>query len=183
MEIADTVISVYANHLAAEGAVKKLATAGFDMKSLSVIGKGYHTEEKVIGFYNIGDRITFWGGRGAFWGGLWGLFFGGLFIATPLVGPVIVLGYLATAMVAVLEGAVVVGGLSALGAALYSLGVPRDSVIHYETALKADSFLVLAHGDATQIARARMILDTTQPSQIDVHSTQGIEAPLAQGVG
>jgi len=183
MEIADTVIAVYANHSAAEDAVKKLATAGFDMKSLSVIGKGYHTEEKVIGFYNIGDRITFWGGRGAFWGGLWGLFFGGLFIATPVVGPVIVLGYLASAIVGVLEGVVVVGGLSALGAALYSLGVPKDSVIHYETALKADSFLVFAHGDSTRVARARAILDTTQPSQIDVHSTGRIEDPLAQGVG
>jgi len=183
MEIADTVIAVYANHLAAEGAVKKLAGAGFDMKSLSVIGKGYHTEEKVVGFYNIGDRIVFWGGRGAFWGGLWGLFFGGLFIATPVIGPVIVLGYLTAAVVSILEGAVVVGGLSALGAALYSLGVPKDSVVHYETALKADSFLVFAHGDSTQIARAKTILDTTAPSQLDVHSTQSVGGALAQGVG
>jgi hypothetical protein len=43
------------------------------MKNLSVVGKGYHTEEKVIGFYNVGDRVKFWGSRGAFWGGLWGL--------------------------------------------------------------------------------------------------------------
>jgi len=55
-------------------AVKTLAAAGFDMRNLSVVGKGYHSEEKVVGFYNIGDRIKFWGSRGAFWGGFWGLF-------------------------------------------------------------------------------------------------------------
>jgi hypothetical protein len=37
------------------------------MKHLSVVGKGYHTEEKVVGSYKIGNRIKFWGKRGAFW--------------------------------------------------------------------------------------------------------------------
>src|ERR1019366_330946 len=109
-------------------------------------GKGYHTDEKVIGFYNIGDRVKFWGKRGAFWGGLWGLFFGGIFMVIPVVGHVIVLGYLAATAIATVETALVVGGLSALGAALYSIGIPKNSVIDYETALKADSFLVMAHG-------------------------------------
>ena len=103
------------------------------MKDLSLVGKGYHTDEKVVGFYNSGDRIKFWGSRGAFWGGFWGLFFGGMFLTIPVVGHVIVLGYLALAGVSALEGAVVVGGLSALGAALYGIGIPKDSVIQYET--------------------------------------------------
>ena len=93
METADTVIAVFADHPAAETAVKKLTADGFEMKNFSVVGKGYHTEEKVVGFYNVGDRIKFWGTRGAFWGGLWGLFFGGLFMTIPVVGHVIVLGY------------------------------------------------------------------------------------------
>jgi hypothetical protein len=74
MEKIDSVVAVFADHKTAEEAIKKLAQAGFDMKALSVVGKGYHTEEKVVGFYNVGDRIKFWGLRGAFWGGLWGLF-------------------------------------------------------------------------------------------------------------
>ena len=60
------------DHQAAENAVKSLTEAGFDMKNLSVVGKGYHSEEKVVGFYNMGDRVKFWGSRGAFWGGFWG---------------------------------------------------------------------------------------------------------------
>ena len=103
METADTVIAVFADHNAAETAVKKLTAAGFEMKNLSVVGKGYHTDEKVVGFYNVGDRVKFWGKRGAFWGGLWGLFFGGLFMTIPVVGHVIVLGYLAAIAISAVE--------------------------------------------------------------------------------
>jgi uncharacterized membrane protein len=91
MALTNSVVAVFANHQAAEAAVKQLTEAGFEMKHLSVVGKGYHTDEKVVGFYNTGDRVKFWGGRGAFWGGFWGLFFGGLFMTIPLVGHVVVL--------------------------------------------------------------------------------------------
>jgi hypothetical protein len=165
----DTLIAVFANHRLAEAAVRKLADSNFDMKLLSIVGQGYHTEEKVIGFYNTGDRIKFWGQRGAYWGGLWGLFFGGVFLMVPVVGQVMVLGYLTTVVASALESAVVMGGLSALGAALFSIGVPKDSVIQYETALKADQFLVTAHGTAEELARARAILASTNPSSLDLH--------------
>ena len=177
METIDTVVAVFADHDAAESAVKKLAAAGFDMKNLSVIGKGYHTDEKVIGFYNIGDRVKFWGTRGAFWGGLWGLFFGGLFMTIPVVGQVVVLGYLAAIAISAVETAVVVGGLSALGAALYSIGVPKNSVIEYETALKADSFLVMVHGSAAEIDRAKTILMTVNPTRLDAHTGSNVGEP------
>jgi hypothetical protein len=103
------------------------------------------------------------------------MFFGGLFLAIPVVGHVVVLGYLASMAIYGIENAIVVGGLSALGAALYGIGVPKDSVIQYETALKADSFLVMAHGTAAEVARAKTILGTVNPSRIDVHT--GAKAP------
>jgi hypothetical protein len=186
MNNAETLVAVFPDHAAAENGVKTLAQAGFDLKSLSVVGKGYHTEEKVIGFYNVGDRVKFWGQRGAFWGGLWGLFFGGLFITTPFVGPVVILGNLVTAAIAAVEGAIVVGGLSAIGAALYSIGIPRDSVIIYEAALKSEAFLVMAHGDAADIARAKALLRPAAASRLDVFPNRrpledGIEALVAYG--
>jgi hypothetical protein len=177
VETANTIIAVFPDHQAAETAVKKLNAAGFEIKNLSVVGKGYHTDEKIIGFYNIGDRVKFWGTRGAFWGGLWGLFFGGLFMAVPVVGHVIVLGYLAAMAMSAIETAVVVGGLSALGAALYSIGIPKDSVIEYETALQADSFLVMAHGTAEEMAHAKTILGTANPSRLDAHASSKATAP------
>jgi hypothetical protein len=177
MDTIDTVIAVFPDHQAAEAAVKKLTASGFEMKNLSVVGKGYHTEEKVVGFYSTGDRVRFWGTRGAFWGGFWGLFFGGLFMVVPVVGHIVVLGYLATVAIYAIENAVVVGGLSALGAALYSIGVPKDSVIQYESALTADDFLVMAHGTTAEIARAKASLGAANPSRLDVHTGTKVAEP------
>jgi hypothetical protein len=177
MENPNSVIAVFDDHGAAESAIKKLSAAGFDMKNLSVVGKGYHTEEKVVGFYNAGDRVKFWGVRGAFWGGLWGLFLGGLFVTVPVVGQVVVLGYLATVAIGALETAAVVGGLSALGAALYGIGVPKDSVIQYEAALKAEGFMVVAHGTAEEMTRAKAVLGTNNPARLDMHTSVAAEPP------
>jgi hypothetical protein len=151
------------------------------MKNLSVVGKGYHSEEKVVGFYNGGDRVKFWGARGAFWGGLWGWFLGGLFMTTP-VGHVVVLGYLAAAAISAVETAAMVGGISALGAALFSIGIPKNSVIDYEAAVKADGFLVMARGAAEEIARAKAILGIANPSRIDVHAGAKATEPLEHSV-
>ncbi|MGT2467626.1 hypothetical protein ACVOMV_26305 (plasmid) [Mesorhizobium atlanticum] len=165
----DAVVAIFTDHRGAEAAVRKLAQSGLDMKHFSIVGKGYHTEENPIGFYNTGDRVKFWGQNGAIWGGLWGLFFGGIFMTIPVVGPVMVLGHLAAMVFAAVEGAVVVGGLSALGAALFGLGIPKDSVIQYEDALKADAFLLVAHGPVEEMARAKTILETTEPVRLDLH--------------
>jgi hypothetical protein len=180
MEKIDSVVAAFTDHQAAETAIKKLAQDGFEMKNLSVIGKGYHTQEKVIGFYNAGDRVKFWGLRGAFWGGLWGLFFGGLFVTVPVIGNVVVLGYLASAVIEAIESALVVGTVSALGAAIYSIGVPRDSVVQYEEVVKTDGFLVMAHGSVDEVARAKGILGTANPSRLNMHLQQKALKPIRQ---
>jgi hypothetical protein len=175
----DVVIASFSTHTQAEEAVKTLAGASFPMTALSVVGKGYHVDEHVTGLYNVGDRVKFWGSRGAFWGGLWGLFFGGLLMTIPIVGHVIVLGYLGAAAISAVEGAVVVGGVSALGAALCSVGVPKDSVLKYETAIKTDQFLVMVHGTPDETSRARDILSAMHPQILDLHT----QTPAAPGVG
>ena len=179
MDKYQTAIGVFPDHEAAEKAVKTLTAAGFDMKHLSVVGKGYHSEEKVVGFYNVGDRIKFWGSRGAFWGGFWGLFFGGLFLTAPLTGPVLVVGFLATVVISGIENAVVVGALGALGAALYSVGVPKNSVLQYESDIKADGFLVMVRGSSEEVERAKGILGTSNASRVDIHSGAIVEPEAA----
>src|SRR5580704_12292078 len=109
-----TVIAIYESHHAAEEAVQELQRSGFDMKKLSIVGKDYHTEEQVVGYYNSGDRMKYWGKLGAFWGSLWGLLFGWAFFFVPGVGPVLMAGPIVASMVAALEGAVAVGGVSAI---------------------------------------------------------------------
>lgn len=170
MLASSSAIAVFIDHKQAEAAITNLGHAGFEMKDLSIVGKGYHTDEKVVGFYTSGDRVKFWGKQGAFWGGMWGLFFGGLFMTIPVVGHLVVLGYLATAAVAAVEGAVIVGGTSALAAALYGLGIKKDSVVQYEFELSADKYIVMAHGAEAEMERAQSVLEKAGATRVDVYS-------------
>jgi hypothetical protein len=62
-----------------------------------------------------------------------------------------------------------VGGISALGAGLFSLGIPKDSVVKYETSLKAGKFLLIAHGTADEVQQARNVLQSAGAEEINVH--------------
>lgn len=166
----DIAVAVYDTHTQAESAVKVLQRAGFDMKKFSIIGRDYHTEEHVVGFLNAGDRAKFFGKLGAFWGGLMGMLFGSALLFVPVVGHVIILGPLAATIFGGLQGAVLVGGASALVGALMAIGIPRDSVLRYETALKSDKFLLIVHGDAQEIKRARELLTTSGLASFDHHA-------------
>ena len=171
----NSVVAIYDTHEQAEHAVKELQEAGVDMKSLSIAAKDMHTDEQVVGFYNTGDRMEHWGKVGAFWGGFWGLLFGSALFAIPGSGPILVAGPLVAWIVAGIEGAVVVGGVGALGAGLFSIGIPKDSVIKYETAVKTDKFLLVVHGTKDAVARAKDIIEGTSHSSYTVHggSLQG----------
>src|SRR5271163_3656442 len=173
----NSVVAIYDTHSQAEEAVKDLQKSGIDMKKLSIVGKDYHSEENVTGYYNTGDRMKYWGKLGALWGGFWGMLFGAAAFAIPGIGPVLVAGPLVGWIIGALEGAVVVGGLTAVGAGLFSIGIPKDSVLKYETALKADKFIVLAHGTAAEVAKARDVMQTTHPIGLELHGTQSAEQP------
>jgi hypothetical protein len=162
-------IAICNNHTEAEQLVKELQKSGFDMKKLSIVGKDYHTEEDVVGYYNTGDRMKKWGELGVLWGAFWGILFGSAFFIIPGIGPIVVGGPLVAAIVGGLEGAVTIGGFSALGAGLYSIGIPKDSVIKYESALKSDKYLVIAHGTTDEVAKAKEILDASNVSEVTVH--------------
>ena len=163
------VVAVYNSHTEAEQAVAKLSTASFDITKISIIGKDYHTEEKVVGYYSTGDRMKSWGGLGAFWGGIWGLLFGAGFFLVPGIGPVLVAGPFLAALIGALESAVVVGGLSAVAAGLVSLGISKESAVKYEAEIKADKFVLIVHGTAEELERARTILAGTSPISIEKH--------------
>ncbi|GBE03961.1 hypothetical protein BMS3Abin09_00885 [bacterium BMS3Abin09] len=165
----NSVVSIFNTHTEAEDAVREMQKSGFDMKKLSIIGKDYHSEEHVAGYYNTGDRVKYWGKLGAFWGGLWGFLFGSAFFVVPGIGPIVVGGPLVSWIIGALEGAAVMGGLSAVGAALFSIGIPKDSILKYEISLKSNKFLLVAHGTTEEVEHARKILETTKATETAVH--------------
>ena len=164
------VVAIYPTHQGAEAAIRELEQSGFDMKKLSIVGKDYHTEEHVTGYYTTGDRMMAWGKIGAFWGGLWGILFGSAFFLIPGIGPILMAGPLVAALVSGLEGAVVIGGMSALGAALVSLGVPTHNAIAYETELAMGKFVLLVHGTQEETIKARDILLMTGHEGVTEHA-------------
>lgn len=176
----NAVVGIYNTHTEAETAIKELQKSGFDMRKLSIVGKDYHTEEQVIGYYTTGERMQVWGKRGAFWGGLWGMLFGSGFFFIPGIGPLMVFGPLVSWIIGVLEGAAVGGGLSALGAGLYSLGIPKDSIVKYEKALKSDQFLVMAYGTGNEVVQAKGVLEAAGAAQVAAYQATIPRETLAQ---
>jgi hypothetical protein len=163
----ESVIAVFSELPEANAAVQRLLTAGVAADDLSVVGKGCHSDEKVVGFQTTAGRIKFWGKRGPFWSNLWSVFSGGVLLTLPF-GNIMVLGYVAPIVVSAVEGAILTGGLSTLGAALYSAGIPRDGVVQYEQAVRANGFLVIVHGAVEQLRRAQTIL-AEGSSRLDLH--------------
>ena len=170
MSVQNSVVAVYATHAEADQAVKELQSGGFDMHKLSIVGKGYHTDEHVVGYYSTGDRMKYWGKVGAFWGGFWGLLFGSALFMIPGFGPVLAAGPVVAWIVAGLEGAVEVGAMGAVGAGLFSIGIPKNSIVKYETALKTDQFLLIAHGSTAEVTQAKEIIESTHPDQYTMHA-------------
>ena len=172
----NAVVAVYGTHVDAEAAVKELQHAGVDMHTLSIVGKDTHTDEHVVGYYNTGDRMKYWGKIGAFWGGFWGMLFGSAFFAIPGLGPILVAGPLVAWIVGALEGAALVGGVSAIGAGLVGIGIPKDSVVQYELALKTDKFLLMVHGATGDVERAKNIIEGTRPLNVTLHTPEVVGA-------
>jgi hypothetical protein len=101
------------------------------------------------------------------------MLFGAAFLFVPVVGHIVVFGPLASTIVGALEGAALGGGVSALLGALGAIGVPKNSVLRYATAIRADRFLLVVQGDANQIQRARDVLAATDLNSMDHHPASG----------
>ncbi len=159
MASTDSLLWTSTTHDDAEAAIRALHGSGVDIRRLSVLGKGYHSDEQALGFYGVGARMRAWGGMGAFWGAFWGLLLAPAVFVLPGIGVVAMAGPLVAALFAALEGAATVGGVAALAAALTSIGIPNDQVIRYAVSLKADGYALLMHGDALEVAAARRVLE------------------------
>ena len=86
------------------------------------------------------------------------------------IGPLLAAGPLVGWMIGGLESAAVVGGLSALGAGLSSIGIPDDSIIEYETQIKAGKFVVIAHGSPNEVSKTKGTLAVTKHQGMKEHS-------------
>lgn len=157
MNKTDIGVAVYETHSQAELAVKLLHGSGFDMNLISILGKDYPLEEKRSAS-RAGDQARLYSKLSTFWTGLTGILLGSAQLFIPAVGPVLVLGPLASMVVGAMQGALMVNSVSALFALLGGAGVPKDSLLHYEALLNTDKFLLLVHGNAEAFQWAHEVL-------------------------
>jgi hypothetical protein len=168
--------------LRCEEGLKALQRNGVEMRNLSIVGRDYHSEEQPIGYFNLGDRVRFFGKLGAFWGTIAGILVGSFVLFIPVFGHLIILGPLAATIVSGAQGAVIGGGTGAFIGALTAIGVPRDSAVRYEKQIRADKFLLLVQGTAEETARAKELLRATAAEYVDVHDGAAAEPPSSPTV-
>jgi hypothetical protein len=164
------VIGVYDTRSAAESAIKALSRAGVDMATISIVGQSGDAADGAHGFHALGDRVRAWGASGGFWGSAWALLLGSAVFVMPPFGLVSAAGPITAALVAALEGIAVVGGLSAIGAALAKAGVPPEQARRHEADVLAGHLLLIVHGSPQDADRARQILaEQGAPHALPIH--------------
>jgi len=157
-QVANAAVATYDGPQAAVTAIRQLEESGFDMAMVSVAVGDERSGNQVTGCHGGSEGMQHWDRLEQSWGPLWGLLSGWAFFEVPGIGPVLVAGPLAGWLVAALNNAALFGDLSALGAALYNIGVARDTVLACEAAAKACSCIVLVYGTTAEVRRARQIL-------------------------
>jgi len=169
MAQSQTSVAVFDTHEQAENAVRALGKAGIDFSKISIVGRDFESEEKALGFYRIGDRVRSFGGLGAFWGTLAGILLGAFVMFIPVFGHLIILGPLASTIVSGVEGAALGGVAGALVGALTAIGVPKDAAIRYDTAIRANKFLVTVQGSSIDAELCKEVLEPMHPVELETH--------------
>ena len=162
-----SIVAVYPDHEAAERMVRHLHAAGIPMCDLSIIGRGARTMEEPVGFVSAGDYASAGAATGAWFGGLLGLCVGAAFLVLPGIGPIMVAGPLAAALLGGIEGALAGTALGSVTGALVGWGVPKEKALRYETHVIGGKFLVAVRGEPEVIARVQSLLDHDSSDHID----------------
>jgi Heat induced stress protein YflT domain len=168
-----SVIGVYDMMAQAEGAVRELDAANFPITHVSIVSQNPQSEKEVVGYISVEDIAKRGLITGAWAGGLLGLLTGAAFLWIPGFGPLIVAGKLASLLLGVLsgmEGAVVGSAYGGVLGTLAGWGVSKEHIFKYEEHVRAGKHLVIVHGDAEEVVRARSILQATMATALHVHA-------------
>ena len=164
----NTCVLLYSSPQAAEQGIEKLQIQAFNMKTVSILSKGFQNEAHPLGLYISGEQLHFMGIQATFWESLWSRLNGASFFWLPDFGPIAAAGPIVSLLVQVQESIEVGGGFNVLVEALFNMGIPRDSIIDYEKAVKAGKIMFIVHGMRTDAERACFMLHS-ETQQVTVH--------------
>jgi hypothetical protein len=158
----NALVAIYSNPGEVQEAIKALSESGFDLERFSVVGKAYLEQKEPVAYYQQGEQMMCWGDLSDFWNPLSSMTRGWAMFRIPGITPLLAIGPLAVWIVAVLDNYSIFNGLSALGAAFYSMGIAKDNIHEYEEALRKGNYLVCVHGPALEVMRAKKIFKSAK---------------------
>jgi hypothetical protein len=174
----NSIVTVYKTQAEVQQALGALTKSGFQSRNISVAARERHTATHAMGYFHFGDRMRYCGEVSQFWSHMWARMSEGAFFLIPGIGPLLVAGPLATWIASVVDGAIAIDGVSVLGATLYSVGIPMESILHYESALRSDKLLLIAYGRTDEITEAEEILRSRYPQDTAAEAYLHESVPL-----
>ena len=120
------------------------------------------------------EEARYRGQQGRAWGGPWALLHDSALFNVEGLGLVRLAGPIMFWMEAVLNRAVAYQGVTALGAGLVCIGVPIETVMKYEQALRAHQLLLIVHGETMNVVAAKNVMASTRPASLMVHGDKTV---------
>ena len=152
-------VEICGGYAEVEAALRTLQANGCGLNGVSVLGQDLSSGHEVVGCYQNGRAPRYWGPLAAFWEGLWELLGSWAVFSIPEFGGLLIAGPFVATVVASLENSSIFSGLTAIGSALYSLGLPLDDVVRYEACLKERQLLLIVQGAAAMVGKARRLFE------------------------
>lgn len=153
----------------AKQAIHEARERGFPSDKLSLVTRSLEDDEELHAYVNHGDLSPVGGGIGGALGGLFGALIGAAFFWIPGIGPLVILGPLATGMTGAIVGALV--------GAMSGWGIPADHVPEYEKLVKEGKVLVIAHGNPQEVAIAADVWNKSDYATTHVHAETSDDSP------
>ncbi len=172
--MADMVLGIYSDQVAANEAVDELKSEGYDAKDISIIVKDQSVVDDLSTNTNVSvaDSAASGAVTGGLLGGLAGLLVGVGAITIPGIGALLIGGPLAAALGLTGAAATTVSG-AATGAlaggivgALVGLGVPEEEARVYESRIREGGILLAVPVREGSTREARVILEDTGADRI-----------------
>jgi uncharacterized membrane protein len=165
-----SVVGVYDTMELADEAVHRLHDEGFPIKHVSIVAQNLASEKQTHGLITAGEDLTVHGAAtGAWVGGLFTLLVGAAFLWIPGFGPLLVAGRLAALLLAGVEGALAGAAAGGLLGALANWGIAEEHILEYKSKLRGGKYLVIAYGNAEDVAQAQAILQGTKARELHIH--------------
>lgn len=158
----ECLVGTFANHEAAEQAIRLLQQHGFAADQLALVAQDFQGRPELREAVSHDDKTHTKAAIGAGTGGLLGLVAGAALLTVPGIG----FFALPATMAAAMTGSIV-GGLVG---AMSGWGIPEEQAEHYQSLVKQGHLVLTVFGNPKSLAEAKLLLeDETAAEEVALH--------------